>query len=70
MSRARLGRIAAITTAVLLVAGVAFLGKQWWNSRLPDTYNVMAYGTHDYGGGPEPANHAARATVRPTCAST
>jgi FtsP/CotA-like multicopper oxidase with cupredoxin domain len=59
MSRARLGRIAAITAAVLLVAGVAFLGKQWWSSRLPDTYNVMSYGTHDFGGGPEPANHAA-----------
>ena len=23
----------------------------------PGTYSVMSYGTHEYGGGPEPANH-------------
>jgi FtsP/CotA-like multicopper oxidase with cupredoxin domain len=59
MSSALLGRIAAITAVVLLVAILAFLGKQWWDSRLPDTYNAMSYGRHDYGGGPEPPNHAA-----------
>ena len=42
---------------VALVAVVAVLGKMWWDSRLPDTYNVMSYGTHDYGGGPEPPDH-------------
>ena len=31
------------------------VGKAWWDSRLPDTYSVMAYGTADYGGGPVPA---------------
>ena len=40
-----------------LVALVAFVGKSWWDSRLPDTYSVMSYGTHEYGGGTEPANH-------------
>jgi FtsP/CotA-like multicopper oxidase with cupredoxin domain len=59
MSRTLVGRIAAITAAALLVAVVAFLGKLWWDSRLPDTYNVMSYGKHDYGGGPQPPNHAA-----------
>ncbi len=58
MSKGLIGRIAAIVAVVVLVAVVAVLGKMWWDSRLPDTYNVMSYGTHDYGGGPEPPNHA------------
>ena len=58
MSRAHIGRIVAIAAVVLLVAVVAVLGKAWWDSRLPGTYNVMSYGTHEYGGGPEPPNHA------------
>jgi FtsP/CotA-like multicopper oxidase with cupredoxin domain len=58
MSRANIGRIVAIAAVVLLVAVVAVLGKAWWDSRLPGTYNVMSYGTHEYGGGPEPPNHA------------
>ena len=58
MSRALAGRIAAITAVVLVVAVLGVLGKAWWDSRLPDTYNVMSYGTHDYGGGPEPPSHA------------
>ena len=84
MSKGLIGRIAAIAAVVVLVAVVAVLGKAWWDSRLPDTYNVMAYGTHDYGGGPEPPNHAGhgaaperasptctgRATARPTRASS
>jgi FtsP/CotA-like multicopper oxidase with cupredoxin domain len=44
---------------VLLVAVLAFLGKAWWDSRLPGTYSVMSYGTHEYGGGPVPADHTA-----------
>ena len=58
MSKGLIGRIAAIVAVVVLVAVVAVVGKMWWDSRLPDTYNVMSYGTHDYGGGPEPPNHA------------
>jgi FtsP/CotA-like multicopper oxidase with cupredoxin domain len=58
MTRALIGRIAAIAAVVVLVGVVAFLGKAWWDSRLPGTYSVMDYGTHDYGGGPVPPNHA------------
>jgi len=57
MSKRLIGRIAAGAAVVLLVAVVAVLGKMWWDSRLPDTFNVMSYGTHDYGGGPERPNH-------------
>jgi FtsP/CotA-like multicopper oxidase with cupredoxin domain len=57
VSRGLIGRIAVAAVVVGLVAVVAVLGRMWWDSRLPDTYNVMAYGTHDYGGGPEPPNH-------------
>ena len=58
MSKAHIGRIVAGAAVVLLFAVVAVLGKAWWDSRLPGTYNVMSYGTHEYGGGPEPPNHA------------
>ena len=57
MSKGLIGRIVAIVAVVFLVVVVAVLGKMWWDSRLPDTYNVMSYGTHDYGGGPEPPDH-------------
>ena len=71
MSKGLIGRIAAIVAVVVLVAVVAVLGKMWWDSRLPDTYNVMSYGTHDYGGGPEPPNHAGHdagpGRASPTC---
>jgi FtsP/CotA-like multicopper oxidase with cupredoxin domain len=58
MSKALIGRVVAIAAVVLLLAVVAVLGKAWWDSRLPGTYSVMSYGTHEYGGGPEPPNHA------------
>ena len=57
MSKAHIGRVVASAAVVLLFAVVAVLGKAWWDSRLPGTYNVMSYGTHEYGGGPEPPNH-------------
>jgi FtsP/CotA-like multicopper oxidase with cupredoxin domain len=59
MSKELVGRIAGIAAAVALVALLAFVGKALWDSRLPDTYNVMSYGTHDYGGGAEPPDHSA-----------
>ena len=59
MSKALIGRIAATAGVVLLVAVLALLGKAWWDSRLPDTYSVMSYGTHEYGGGPVPPDHTA-----------
>ncbi len=57
MSLHRAGRAAAVLAVLALVAVVAVLGKMWWDSRLPDTYSVMAYGSHEYGGGPAPADH-------------
>jgi len=43
----------ALALVVLIALGwVAWL---WYESRLPDTYNVMDYGSHDQGGGPVPA---------------
>jgi FtsP/CotA-like multicopper oxidase with cupredoxin domain len=45
----------AILVAVTLLALAALLGwigKSWWDSRLPGTYDAMAYGVADYGGGP------------------
>ena len=59
MSRALLGRITATAAVLALVALLAFLGKAWWDSRLPGTYSVMSYGTHEYGGGPVPPDHSA-----------
>jgi FtsP/CotA-like multicopper oxidase with cupredoxin domain len=57
MSRRLLLRLSAAASLALLVALVAVIGKSWWDSRLPNTYSVMSYGTHDFGGGPEPAAH-------------
>jgi len=61
VSKGLIGRIAVAAVVAALVAVVAVLGKMWWDSRLPDTYNVMAYGTHEYGGGPEPPDHEGHA---------
>jgi FtsP/CotA-like multicopper oxidase with cupredoxin domain len=57
MSKRLVGQVAAITGTVVLVALLAVIGRAWWDSRLPGTYSVMSYGTHEYGGGPEPVNH-------------
>jgi FtsP/CotA-like multicopper oxidase with cupredoxin domain len=38
-----------------VVAGLAlaaWVGKAWWDSRLPSTYSAMEFGSTDYGGGP------------------
>ena len=48
-------RLITIGTTVVMLAGFAFLGFlgwQWWNSRLPASYDVMDYGVVDRGGGP------------------
>jgi FtsP/CotA-like multicopper oxidase with cupredoxin domain len=58
VTRRLVGRIAAVAGVVLLVGTLAFLAKAWYDSRIPSTYSVMSYGTHDYGGGSEPAAHA------------
>ena len=59
MSRQLVGRIASIAGVVVLVALLAVVGKAWWDSRIPGTYSVMSYGTHDYGGGVVTPNHEA-----------
>lgn len=41
---------------LLLLAVLVFVGKAWYDSRLPETYNVMEYGAPDYGGGPAPSH--------------
>ena len=58
MSKHIVGRIAAIAGVVVLVGVLAVIAKTWWDSRIPGAYSVMSYGTHEYGGGQEPPNHA------------
>ena len=57
MSRQLAGRITAVLGVLALVALLAILGRAWWDSRLPGTYNVMSYGDHDYGGRAAPTDH-------------
>lgn len=57
--RRLLARVAAGAGVVLFVALAAFLGKAWWDSRIPGTYSVMDYGPVDAGGGPPVDPHAA-----------
>jgi FtsP/CotA-like multicopper oxidase with cupredoxin domain len=47
-----LGGLVALAALTLL----GWIGWLWYDSRLPDTYRVMDYGTHDYGGGHVPAS--------------
>ena len=53
-----LRRSGAALGIVVVLAATAWVGWAWWSSRLPDSYNVMDYGTHDYGGGVVPAGGA------------
>jgi FtsP/CotA-like multicopper oxidase with cupredoxin domain len=53
MSRLAL-KILAAACALLVLAAVAWIGVQWWDSRLPSTYDAMEYARADYGGGPVP----------------
>jgi FtsP/CotA-like multicopper oxidase with cupredoxin domain len=47
-----------VALAAIAFVAVRWVGLQWWNSRLPDTYNVMDYGEADFGGGRVPASFA------------
>jgi FtsP/CotA-like multicopper oxidase with cupredoxin domain len=42
---------------LLALVGVGWLGKAWYDSRLPASFNAMDYGEVELGGGP-PQNHA------------
>jgi FtsP/CotA-like multicopper oxidase with cupredoxin domain len=55
--RATLLKALVAVAALLAIAGLLALGRMWWDSRLPSTYNVMDFGSHDFGGGPVPAGH-------------
>jgi FtsP/CotA-like multicopper oxidase with cupredoxin domain len=48
-------RLAAGVGIAVLVVAIAAGAWAWKSSLLPDSYNVMDYGTLDYGGGPVPA---------------
>jgi FtsP/CotA-like multicopper oxidase with cupredoxin domain len=57
--RAHLRALGAIAAAAAAAIAVGWLALAWYESRLPDTYNVMDYGTPDYGGGRVPVNPVA-----------
>jgi FtsP/CotA-like multicopper oxidase with cupredoxin domain len=61
--RSTLLKVLAAVGGLLLLAGLLALGRMWWESRLPSTYSVMDYGSHDFGGGPVPPGHDARGAV-------
>jgi FtsP/CotA-like multicopper oxidase with cupredoxin domain len=48
-----------LLVSVLALVALGWIGKLWYESRLPGTYNVMDYGTLDYGGGPVSGEHSA-----------
>ena len=47
-----------VLVCVALLGVVGVIGKAWYDSRLPGTYSVMDYGTHDYGGGSVRDDHS------------
>src|SRR5512144_2317353 len=59
MWRRLLGTSATVAGVALLLAIVAFVGKAWYDSRIPATYSVMDYGLVDDGGGAPLDPHAA-----------
>jgi FtsP/CotA-like multicopper oxidase with cupredoxin domain len=61
--RAAVLKVLAVVAGLLVLAGLLALGRMWWDSRLPATYNVMDYGSHDFGGGPVPPGHDAGGAV-------
>lgn len=57
MQRRLVLRVPAVAAVVLLAAVVGFIGKSWWDSRIPGSYSVMSVGSADFGGGSEPVLH-------------
>jgi FtsP/CotA-like multicopper oxidase with cupredoxin domain len=58
-----LARALAAVATIVVLALAGLLGKAWYDSRLPGTFNAMDMGVLDYGGGP-PANHRQHPHVR------
>jgi FtsP/CotA-like multicopper oxidase with cupredoxin domain len=48
--------------SVLAIGAAIFVGKAWYDSRLPSSYNAMDFGSVDYGGGPA-QTHSAHAHI-------
>ncbi len=46
---------AIILVCTLALGGLGWIGKLWYESRLPGTYSVLDYGTPDYGGPAAPS---------------
>ena len=62
LRRHRAGQVLAVGGLALLLTAVGWGAWAWKSSLLPDTYDVMGYGRHDFGGGSEPADgHHGRA---------
>ena len=58
MSRRRVvGQVLLAIVVIASVALVGWLGWAWNQSRLPGSYNVMDFGTPDFGGGPSASAH-------------
>ncbi len=57
-------RVAAVVGVAVLIGVFALIGNAWWDSRIPETYSVMSYGTHDFGGGSEPSSHVGHGDER------
>ena len=51
MSKARLASLASVLLAVVLLAGLGWIGWLLYDSRLPGSYNAMDLAVPDYGGG-------------------
>ena len=64
MSRTVAGKVVSVLAVVALVGLVAFVGKTWWDSRIPGTYSVMSYGSVDTGGGSPVDPHGAHVGSR------
>jgi FtsP/CotA-like multicopper oxidase with cupredoxin domain len=52
-----------VAAVVLLGGALAFIGKAWYDSRIPGTYGVMSFGTPDDGGGSSLSAHHEHAGV-------
>jgi FtsP/CotA-like multicopper oxidase with cupredoxin domain len=54
-------RSAVALFCLIGLVGLGWIGKLWYESRLPGTYSVMDYGEHDFGGGTVHASHGEHA---------
>ena len=63
--RPHLVRVLGFTLGAIGLVAAIWVGTMWWQSRLPDSYNVMDYGTVDVGGG-TPVSHPGHGNVAPS----